>query len=91
MELETVRRGAVSESVAVNTAAHAGNAAINDTDAKTLATALAPCLLWKEGPPMPSEDSGTLRPQTEPLGPEEEAVFVRLLTYMITNFKMIQG
>lgn len=69
----------------------AGNAAINDTDAKTLATALAPCLLWKEGPPMPSEGSGTLRPQPEPLGPEEEAVFIRLLTYMISNFKMLQG
>lgn len=75
----------------LNTAAHAGNAAINDTDAKTLATALAPCLLWKEGPPMPSEGSGTLRPHPEPLGPEEEAVFIRLLTYMISNFKMLQG
>eukprot|EP00892_Ulva_mutabilis_P008182 jgi/Ulvmu1/5736/UM245_0004.1 len=69
----------------------AGNAAINDTDAKALAVALSPCLLWKEGPPMPSEGSGTLRPAPEPLNPEEEAVFVRLLTYMITNFKMLQG
>ena len=70
---------------------NAGNAAINDTDAKALAVALAPCLLWKEGPPVPSEGTGAVQPQPEPLGPEEEAVFIRLLTYMITNFRMLQG
>lgn len=68
----------------------AGNAAINSTDAKTLATALSPCLLWAEAP----AEAGTTAPaatQTQPLTAEQEAVFVRLLTYMITNFRVLQG
>jgi hypothetical protein len=69
----------------------AGNAAINSTDAKTLATALAPCLLWDEARAAEPATTTPVVTQTQALTAEQDAVFVRLLTYMITNFKALQG
>lgn len=69
----------------------AGNAAINSTDAKTLAIALAPCLLWEEAAPADPAATALVATQSQPLSAEQEAVFVRLLTYMITNFRVLQG
>ena len=71
----------------------ASNAAINDTDAATLAAALSPCLLWREADPaataaQPADDPA-LRLAGEPLPQDDEAVFVKLLTHMIANYRTL--
>ena len=71
----------------------ASNAAINETDAGTLAAALSPVLLWREGPMPdkatlpPDADAAARKPAPEALPVEEEAVFVKLLTFMIQHYR----
>jgi hypothetical protein len=71
----------------------ASNAAINDTDAATLAAALSPCLLWRERSPAERQPDGSAVPadakRPEALPVEDEAVFVKLLTHMITHYRTL--
>jgi RhoGAP domain len=72
----------------------ARNAAINDTDAAALAAALSPCLLWRER--LSPENGATggasaedRASRIEPLPRQDEAVFVKLLTHMITHYRTL--
>lgn len=70
----------------------ASNAAINDTDAAALAAALSPCLLWRDA----AADGATAAPaspgavaRSQVLPADEEAEFVKLLSYMISHFRSL--
>jgi hypothetical protein len=65
------------------------NAAINDTDAATLAAALSPCLLWREGAAVAEAGDPVARAASEVLPVADEAVFVKLLTHMISYYRTL--
>jgi hypothetical protein len=62
----------------------ASRAAINDTDASTLAASLGPCLLWRTTEPNADGEVGI-----QPLSRDEEDVFIRLLSYMISGYRTL--